>query len=90
MKNGLVVSGSGHKFWYKDGKLDREDGPAIEYTNGSKLWYKNRELHREDGPAIEWNDGNRGWYIHGKKLTETEFKLWQIKNRKDKLINLGF
>jgi hypothetical protein len=32
---------SGNKLWYLNGKLHREDGPAIEYTNGDKYWYIN-------------------------------------------------
>jgi len=53
MKNGPKIDKRGNKFWYKNGELHREDGPAIEYANGNKFWYKNGELHREDGPAIE-------------------------------------
>lgn len=26
----------GSKYWYVHGKLHREDGPAIEWTNGTK------------------------------------------------------
>jgi len=32
---------SGNKYWYKNGKLHRESGPAIEYSNGIKYWYLN-------------------------------------------------
>jgi hypothetical protein len=47
--------------WFLNGKLHREDGPAVEWTNGSKSWYLNGNLHREDGPAIEWEakDGSK-------------------------------
>jgi len=45
----------GTKKWRNsNGKLHREDGPAVEYTDGSRLWYINGQLHRIDGPAIEW------------------------------------
>jgi hypothetical protein len=27
--------------WYKDGKLHREDGPAIEWHDGAKSYYLN-------------------------------------------------
>lgn len=30
---------NGTKFWYKDGKKHRIDGPAVEYSNGYKYWY---------------------------------------------------
>tara|TARA_R110000868_G_scaffold75946_3_gene218773 strand:+ start:2380 stop:2592 length:213 start_codon:yes stop_codon:yes gene_type:complete len=26
-------------FYYKDGVLHREDGPAVEFANGNKVWY---------------------------------------------------
>ena len=38
MKNGLIVEHN-TKRWYKDGKLHREDGPAIEWADGVKDWY---------------------------------------------------
>ena len=31
----------GTKHWYLNGKLHREDGPAIEYADGSKAWWLN-------------------------------------------------
>ena len=58
--------------WYLDGKLHREDGPAIEYTNVYKWWYLNGKLHRIDGPAIEYTNGEKSWYLNGKKVTEKE------------------
>ena len=39
--NGCVVELSGLKSWYKDDKLHREDGPAVEYAEGSNEWYFN-------------------------------------------------
>jgi len=39
MKNGLVVDKFGTKYWFKDGKLHREDGPAIETAKGSACWW---------------------------------------------------
>ena len=55
------------KFWYKDGDLHREDGPAIEYSNGTEEWYKDGKLHREDGPASVDADGSKSWYKDGKR-----------------------
>ena len=37
----VTVDNDGNKRWYSNGKLHREDGPAIEYANGSKSWYIN-------------------------------------------------
>jgi hypothetical protein len=57
----------GDKTWYKDGKLHRTDGPAVEWALGSKFWYQNSKLHRDDGPAVEYTNGDMVWYQHGKK-----------------------
>ena len=57
-----------------NGKLHREDGPAIERLDGYKEWFLNNNLHREDGPAIEYADGDKSWYLKGKKVTEEEHK----------------
>ena len=52
--------------WRHNGKLHREDGPAIELASGSEVWYLNGQLHREDGPAIEGADGYNSWRLKGK------------------------
>ena len=64
----------GTKFWLLNGKLHREDGPAVEHANGDKFWCLNGEYHREDGPAIEYANGDREWFLNGKKVTEEEHK----------------
>jgi hypothetical protein len=60
------VDSFGNKYWYKNGKLHRESGAAIEWSNGIREWYKNGKLHRIDGPALEWNNGSKACYIDGK------------------------
>ena len=37
------VYDDGDKHWCLNGKLHREDGPAIERADGSKSWYLNDE-----------------------------------------------
>ena len=69
----VKVYANGDKFWYLNGQLHREDGPACEYAGGSKYWYLNGQRHREDGPACEYADGSKQWYLNGKKLTEAAF-----------------
>ncbi|MDP2696101.1 MAG: hypothetical protein Q8O87_02500 [bacterium] len=54
--------------WTLDGKLHREDGPAIEHADGTKEWFINGKRHREDGPAKEWPDGKKSWYINDYKV----------------------
>jgi len=60
------VYDDGTKEWYLNGKLHREDGPAIEGVDGSKEWFLNGKPHREDGPAIEGADGTKAWFLNGK------------------------
>ena len=76
----VKVFASGTKYWYLNGKLHREDGPATEHTNGSKKWFLNGKLHREDGPAVKDADGTKYWYRNGKLHRETEFNE-KMKNR---------
>ena len=64
---------NGSKHWYLNGKLHREDGPAIEYPNGDKRWYLNGKLHREDGPAVEYANGNKYWYLNGIEVDQLIF-----------------
>jgi hypothetical protein len=66
----VKINEYGTKRWYRNGKLYREDGPAIEYVDGEKRWFINGDLHREDGPAIECANGNRWWFLNGKRHRE--------------------
>ena len=69
----VTVNEYGTKFWYLNGKLHREDGPAVELANGTKYWYINDQFHREDGPAVEFANGTKEWYLNDNELTEAEF-----------------
>jgi hypothetical protein len=72
---------NGDKEWRLNGKLHREDGPAIEYANGDKFWYLNGEAHREGGPACEYANGDKFWYLNGEPVNpETIADLWLAKN----------
>jgi len=57
---------NGTKEWRLNGKLHREDGPAVECANGDKVWFLNDKRHREDGPAVECANGNKQWFLNGK------------------------
>lgn len=51
--SGSCQIGEGYNtYWYINGQLHREHGPAIEYANGNKKYYINNQLHRNNGPAI--------------------------------------
>jgi hypothetical protein len=67
-KRELKIDRFGNKRWYKNGKLHREDGPAVEYANGTKVWCLNGKLHREDGPAFESADGSKKWFLNDRLL----------------------
>ena len=66
----IKIDDNGDKRWYLDGKLHREDGPAIECADGTRFWYRNGMRHREDGPAIEYANGIRFWYRDDKRHRE--------------------
>ena len=53
---------------YKDaqGRLHREDGPAIIWPDGSKFYHIRGKRHREDGPAEEFANGTKGWLKNDK------------------------
>lgn len=74
-----VIDIYGHKKWYNEqGRLHREDGPAIITPAGTKEWFIDGKNHRENGPAVEWWDGLNWWYINGKRIncnTQEEFEL---------------
>ena len=59
------VDADGTKYWNRDGKFHREDGPAIEWASGTKEWYRDGKLHREDGPAVVDANGYKCWYRDG-------------------------
>ena len=69
---GTLTYPQGSREWYRNGKLHREDGPALERSDGTKEWYKEGRLHREDGPAIEWSDGTKEWYRNGRPCRDEE------------------
>jgi len=76
-----ITNANGNKEWYLNGRLHREDGPAVEFASGTKAWYLDGKLHREDGPAVENVDGYKAWYLNGLEADpETIADLWLTKN----------
>lgn len=80
MKQGLIIDDYYTKRWYKDDKLHREDGPAMEYADGFKQWFMNGETHRLDGPAVYYTDGSKEWFYKDTWIKEVksqeEFEEW--------------
>ena len=84
----VKVYAKGTKEWYLNGKLHREDGPAVEWTDGTNEWWLNGKRHREDGPAVEYTNGAKEWWLNGGYLTEQEFNDRQInRNGKEVVID---
>jgi hypothetical protein len=89
MKNGMIVDEEGNKYWYKNGKWHRKNGPAIEWADGSKYWYFYGQYHREDGPAVDEANGTKEWYINGQLHREDGpareradgSKYWRIRGK---------
>jgi hypothetical protein len=79
-----IIENDESKKWFLNGKLHREDGPAIEYPDGSEEWYLNNKLHREDGPAIDHSDGTKKWYLNDREVTEEE-----VMGRKENEVELA-
>jgi hypothetical protein len=73
IKYEVEVYTNGNKYWYLNGNLHREDGPAVAHSGGYKAWFLNGKRHREDGPAIERINGDKFWHLNGERLTEEEF-----------------
>ena len=70
----VKVFPNGNRDWLLNGKIHREDGPAVEEVNGDKYWCQNGKIHREDGPAVEEADGSKHWYLNDKYLSHSEWK----------------
>ena len=72
--NNPVIDEHGIKEWHdSDGKLHRDDGPAIMYASGTKEWWQHGECHRDNGPAIEYANGHKEWWLNDRYLS---FNQW--------------
>lgn len=73
-------------YWYYDGKLHRENGPAIEWNDGTQIWFNHGRKHRLDGPANISSITGIRWYIEGIEYTKQEFyKYLENKKLREKL-----
>ena len=63
----MTVSPDGTKRWVnEEGRLHRELGPAVIFSNGTEDWFRHGTRHREDGPAMIYPNGTTVWFRHGK------------------------
>jgi hypothetical protein len=59
----------GTSIYITDGRLHREDGPALETSDGTSYYFINGALHRDNGPAICSADPKLcHWYKHGMRI----------------------
>ncbi len=68
----------GSTYWFKNGIIHRDNGPAIEYSEGKKVWIVNGRTHREDGPAITFFNSEE-WFIDGKRFESDKYLINLIK-----------
>jgi len=67
----------GYKYWYRNGELHREDGPAIEYANGYKYWYLNGIEYTESSYKAEIAKRSNSNPCNG-KVVEIDGKKYQL------------
>lgn len=69
-KREIKVTRAG-EFWFLNGRLHREDGPAI-LTSTLKCWCQNGKFHRVNGPAI----------VKTSKIDYSQIKTVELTSRK--------
>ncbi len=89
MEREIFIDNLGHKYWYTNGELHREDGPAVEFSVGTKHWYKYGLFHRDNGPAVEHKDYKQWWQngkLHREEGPAIEYangdKSWYYNDKK--------
>lgn len=60
----MIFPGVG-EYFYRNGVLHREDGPAVLYPNGDAYFYLDGLLHRERKPCVVLAGGGRSWCLYG-------------------------
>jgi hypothetical protein len=62
----IYLSDKSGSYWFQDGKLHGEHGPAVIDANKS-MWYRFGFVHRNnDLPAVVYSNGTKKWYNYGK------------------------
>ena len=47
---------------------------GYDVARGDTLYFTAARLHRLDGPAVEAGDGSVQYWVHGKRVTEQEYR----------------
>lgn len=58
----------------ENGKLHREDGPAIEFKSGVSWWLQKGKIHRDNGPAILDKKEIMEYWLNGEPASDEEIK----------------
>jgi len=86
IKNGPVTDSKGTTRWYKNGKLHRDDGPAI--INGIKMENGIETIQVEhNGPARILASGTQYWYQNGKCHREDGPAIINVDGSEEYFIN---
>lgn len=72
-----------------NGKLHREDGPALILYDGTMQWYQHGVLHRTNGPARIYSSNFQEYYLYGKRYDKEEWFEALTKEEKKKVIYEG-
>jgi len=91
--------------YFQNGKLHRENGPAIDrpdprgvcskdwHTVRRAEWYYNGKRHRENGPAVIWTSGFQvvqiEYWTHGKRTGIKGDRFFGCRNYPPKNLDLG-
>ena len=80
----------GTNIYTTDGRLHREDGPAIEFSNGTSYYFIDGVLHRDNGPAISCADpAGCHWFKHGVAITSQGRSHSLITELRQKHLGIG-
>ena len=83
-----IINSYGDKEWRLNGKLHREDGPAVIWSTGTQEWWVNGQRHRIDGPAVIWSTGTQEWLVNGQRhRIDGPALIWTEDDREEWYIN---
>ena|ERR1700691_4939527 len=77
---GIIECSNGSIFYFLNGFIHREDGPAVTHPNGNMHYYLNGKLHREDGPAIIHPSGKIYYFLKYIDITK-KVNIWIKENK---------
>lgn len=73
--------------YYTNGKLNRTDGPAIEWADGQYIYAIDGKKHKEDGPAVRLkvpgkeNKFYEEYWVNGEQISYIGFKMKQMREK---------